>query len=146
MRVAALVLCAALAAARALAQDPTPSAYDLIIRGARVIDGAGNPWRHADVAVAKGRIAAVGKLGSARAGRVIEAPGRYLVPGFIDMHSHSDLPLLVDDNAESKIRQGVTTEILGESTSAGPAYKEADRKSTRLNSSHIQKSRMPSSA
>jgi N-acyl-D-amino-acid deacylase len=103
----------------------TAPEYDLLLRGARVIDGTGNPWRHADVAVLNGRIAAVGNLRDARARRVIEAPGRYLAPGFIDMHSHSDLPLLVDGNAESKIRQGVTTEILGESTSAGPAYKEA---------------------
>ncbi len=118
-----LALAAILAGAIALAQNAAPPAYDLLIRGARVIDGTGNPWRHADVAVAKGRIAAVGNLRGASARRVIEAPGRYLVPGFIDMHSHSDLTLLVDGNAESKIRSGVTTEVLGESTSGGPASK-----------------------
>jgi N-acyl-D-amino-acid deacylase len=118
-----LALAAILAGAIALAQNAAPPAYDLLIRGARAIDGTGNPWRHADVAVAKGRIAAVGNLRGASARRVIEAPGRYLVPGFIDMHSHSDLTLLVDGNAESKIRSGVTTEVLGESTSGGPASK-----------------------
>ena len=125
MRQDLLAFAAIVGSALALAQNAAPPAYDLLIRGARVIDGTGNPWRHADVAVTKGKIAAVGNLRAATARRVIEAPGRYLVPGFIDMHSHSDLTLLVDGNAESKIRQGVTTEVLGESTSGGPAYKTA---------------------
>lgn len=100
-------------------QQPTVP-YDLLIRGARVLDGAGNPWVRADVAIRADRIVAVGRLTNAVARRTIEARDRYLAPGFIDMHSHSDFSLLVDGKAESKIRQGVTTEVLGEGGSAAP--------------------------
>ena len=72
------------------------------------------------VAVKDGKIAAVGRLPNGTARRVIDARGLTVAPGFIDLHSHSDYTLLVDGKAESKIRQGVTTEILGESESAGP--------------------------
>jgi len=64
--------------------------YDLLIRNARILDGSGNPWYPGDVAVAGGRIGAVGNLGGATAARVIEAGGKILAPGFIDLHSHSD--------------------------------------------------------
>jgi N-acyl-D-aspartate/D-glutamate deacylase len=98
----------------AFAQD-----YDLLIRGGRIVDGTGNPWFYADLGVRGQRIAAIGRLrGNAR--RVIDAEGMVVAPGFIDMHSHSDITLLVDGNAESKIRQGVTTEIFGESESPAP--------------------------
>ena len=93
--------------------------YDLIIRGGKIIDGTANPWFQGDVAVKGDRIAVLGRVeGSAK--RVIDANGLVVAPGFIDMHSHSDWVLLEDGNAESKIRQGVTTEVIGESTSAGP--------------------------
>jgi len=93
--------------------------YDLVIRGGKIVDGSGNPWFHGDVAVKGDRIAAIGRVaGDAR--RVINATGLVVAPGFIDIHSHSDWTLLEDGSAESKIRQGVTTEILGESGSAGP--------------------------
>ena len=93
--------------------------YDLLIRNAKVIDGTGNPWFYGDVAVKGDRIAQIGGSdGTAK--REIDAKGLAVAPGFIDMHSHSDFVLLEDGNAESKIRQGVTTEILGEGTSAGP--------------------------
>ncbi|HEV8131248.1 MAG TPA: D-aminoacylase [Acidobacteriota bacterium] len=94
-------------------------AYDLIIRGGRIVDGAGNPWFSGDVAVSADRIAKIGKIDS-KAKRIIDARGLVVCPGFIDMHSHSDTSLLVDGNAESKIRQGVTTEILGEDRSVAP--------------------------
>jgi N-acyl-D-amino-acid deacylase len=98
------------------AADPQ---YDLIIRGGQIIDGSGNPWFHGDVAVKEDRIVAVGRVtGNAR--REIDAEGLVVAPGFIDMHSHSDWVLFEDGNAQSKIRQGVTTEVIGESTSAGP--------------------------
>lgn len=93
--------------------------YDIVIRNGKVMDGTGNPWFYADVAVSGDRIAAVGRIeGSAK--REIDAKGLVVAPGFIDMHSHSDFLLLEDGNAESKIRQGVTTEILGEGSSAAP--------------------------
>ena len=99
------------------AQEAT---YDLVIKSGRVVDGTGNPWFTADVAVKDDRIVAIGKLTGAKAAREINATGLIVAPGFIDMHSHSDLLLLEDGHAQSKIRQGVTTEVLGEGSSAGP--------------------------
>jgi N-acyl-D-aspartate/D-glutamate deacylase len=99
------------------AQDP---AYDLLIRNGKIVDGSGNPWFHGDVAIRGDRIVAVGRVPGRPAKREIDAKGLVVAPGFIDMHSHSDYLLLEDGNAQSKIRQGVTTEILGEGSSAGP--------------------------
>jgi dihydroorotase/N-acyl-D-amino-acid deacylase len=94
--------------------------YDLIVRNGRVIDGTGSPWYAADVAIRDGRIAAIGKLGSARALRSIDAHGQVVAPGFIDMLGQSELTLLVDPRAPSKIFQGITTEITGEGESVAP--------------------------
>ena len=94
--------------------------YDLVIRNGRIMDGTGNPWFHGDVAVRGDRIAAVGRAGDVEARRTVDARGLVVSPGFIDIHSHSDFLLLEDGHAQSKIRQGVTTEILGEGSSAGP--------------------------
>ena len=94
--------------------------YDLLIRGGRIVDGTGNPWVRGDVAVRGGRIVAVGRVPPAAARREIEAAGLVVAPGFIDIHSHSDYLLLEDGNAQSKVHQGVTTEVLGEGRSAGP--------------------------
>ena len=94
--------------------------YDLVIRNGRVVDGSGNPWFHGDVAIAGDKIVAVGRVPEGKAKRTIDAKGLVVAPGFIDMHSHSDDLLLEDGHAQSKIRQGVTTEILGEGRSAGP--------------------------
>ena len=62
--------------------------YDLVIRNARVIDGTGNPWYRADVALSSGKIAAIGKLAQASAARTIDAKDRVLAPGVIDVHTH----------------------------------------------------------
>jgi N-acyl-D-amino-acid deacylase len=86
---------------------------DLLIRGARVIDGSGAPGRIANVAVRDGRIVAVTTDNGGQAHRVIEAAGLVATPGFIDIHTHSDFTLPLNPKAESKIRQGVTTEVLG---------------------------------
>ncbi len=94
--------------------------YDLVIRNGKIVDGTGNPWYHGDLAIRGDKIAAVGRVPAGPARREIDARGLVVAPGFIDMHSHSDFLLLEDGNAQSKIRQGVTTEVLGESSSPGP--------------------------
>lgn len=99
------------------AQQPQ---YDIVIRGGRLLDGTGAPWIRADIALRNGRIAAIGRLDKLITRRTIDARNRIVAPGFIDMHSHSDFTLLVDGHAQSKIRQGVTTEVIGEHTSAAP--------------------------
>jgi N-acyl-D-aspartate/D-glutamate deacylase len=99
------------------AQDPS---YDVLIRGGRIVDGTGNPWFAGDVAIKGGRIAAIGRLGNATASRFVDAAGRIVSPGFIDLHTHSDISLLADGTAQSKVRQGVTLDVLGESTSVAP--------------------------
>jgi N-acyl-D-aspartate/D-glutamate deacylase len=104
-------------AAKGVAQPPD---FDLLIRNGRIVDGAGNPWFHGDVALRGDRIVAIGALSNAKARREIDAAGLVVSPGFIDMHSHSDFLLLEDGDGQSKIRQGVTTEVLGEGDTAGP--------------------------
>jgi N-acyl-D-amino-acid deacylase len=111
----------------ARAQQPS---YDLLIRNGHIIDGTGNPWFAADVAVRGDRIVAVGRLAGAKATREIDARGMIVAPGFIDLHTHSDLTLLEDGNAESKVRQGVTLDVIGESTSVAPRDGLADAKGT----------------
>src|SRR6266545_226447 len=95
--------------------------FDLILRGGRVVDGTGNPSYRGDVAVKQGRINAVGALADKTAVRTIDASGLVVAPGFVDIHNHSDETLLVDGGAESMVRQGVTTMILGEGLSAAPS-------------------------
>lgn len=85
----------------------------LVIRGAKVVDGTGAPWFYGDVEVLGDRIGCVGRKLVASGARVIDADGCVLAPGFIDIHSHSDDTILVNPRAESKIRQGVTTEVVG---------------------------------
>lgn len=87
--------------------------FELLIKGGTVYDGTGAPGVRADVGVAADRIAAVGDLAGAAAAEVIDANGRAVVPGFIDIHSHSDFTLLVDPRAHSQLYQGVTTEVIG---------------------------------
>ena len=87
--------------------------FDLKIEGATVIDGTGAEGGRADVGVSDDVIAAVGDLSRESAGSTLRAAGRVLAPGFIDMHSHSDWRLWENRRAESKIRQGVTTEVVG---------------------------------
>ena len=99
-----------------LAQD-----YDILIRNGRIVDGTGNPSYHADLALTGNRVAALGKLTGKTAKRTIDATGLVVAPGFIDIHNHSDYSLLRDGNAQSFIRQGVTTMIFGEGGSAAPS-------------------------
>src|SRR5258705_5173201 len=94
--------------------------YDLIIRNGHVIDGTGNGWYAADVAVSGDHIAAIGDLREAHAKREIEAKGRIVAPGFIDMLGQSEVSLLLDNRSLSKLSQGITTEITGEGGSIAP--------------------------
>lgn len=104
-----LLACALLAAAPLRAQSP--AAYDILIRNGRVLDGSGNPWIYADVAIVGDRIAAVGRLPNATAKRVIDATGLYVTPGFIDPHSHAGPPLATAalSGAVPLLAEGVTT-------------------------------------
>lgn len=94
--------------------------YDIVIRNGRVLDGAGNPWIAADVAIRDGRFVAVGHVGGAGR-REIDATGRYVAPGFIDMMDQSGRVLLGNGLAENKVRMGVTTAIGGEGGTPVPA-------------------------
>ncbi len=98
-----------------------PPPYDLVLRNGKIVDGTGNPWFYGDVAIQGDRLVAVGRVPPFEARRQIDLKGLVVAPGFIDMHSHSDFLLLEDGNAQSKVRQGVTTEVLGEGSSAGPS-------------------------
>jgi N-acyl-D-amino-acid deacylase len=94
--------------------------FDLVIKNARVFDGTGAPWFRADVAIKDGYIAKVGDI-TEEARKTIDADGKYLSPGFIDAHSHSDPVLVTNPTADSKIMQGVTLEVIGQcGSSAAP--------------------------
>ncbi len=103
--------------------------YDTLITGARVVDGTGNPWFYGDVAITDDRIAAIAPSGSiahANAAQVVDAQGLVVCPGFIDILSHSIVPLMVDPRCLSKITQGVTTEIMGEGATPAPVGGRVD--------------------
>jgi N-acyl-D-amino-acid deacylase len=100
--------------------SPAADVHDLLITNGRIIDGTGSPWYLGDVAVRGDRIAAVGRLAGARARDTIDARGMVVAPGFIDMLGHSEYRLMLHPGADSKITQGITTEITGEVTSVVP--------------------------
>jgi len=84
--------------------------FDIVVKNGIVVDGTGNPWFKADVGIKDGRISDIGKLSSTKSEENLDAKGLVVAPGFIDMHAHSDFSLLINPLAESKIKQGVTTE------------------------------------
>lgn len=97
--------------------------YDVLISGARVVDGTGNPWRYGDLAIRGEVIAAIappGQIPDGAAPEVIDATGKVVCPGFIDIQSHAIAPLMIDGRCLSKITQGVTTEIMGEGWTPAP--------------------------
>lgn len=99
--------------------------FDVLISGARVIDGTGNPWFRADVGIRGDVIAEIGSLSDRDATRTIEARDRIVSPGFIDMMGQSSLVLITDPpSAESKLRQGITTYLSGEGGSPAPQSAE----------------------
>ena len=97
-----------------------PHAFDLVITNGHIIDGTGSPWYSGDVGIREGRIAAIGNLSAAPRKRTIDAAGKVVAPGFIDMLGQSELTILVDPHLPSKIYQGITTEITGEGNSIAP--------------------------
>ena len=118
--VVALLTLAAAAACSPRSGRPAAPAFDLVVENGRIIDGTGSPWYAADIGVRDGRIAAIGRLAASSAARRIDAQGKVVAPGFIDMLGQSELTILVNPQLPSKIFQGITTEITGEGGSAAP--------------------------
>jgi dihydroorotase/N-acyl-D-amino-acid deacylase len=94
--------------------------FDVVIVNGHIIDGTGSPWYSGDIAIRGGRIAAIGELSDAPRRRTIDAAGKIVAPGFIDMLGQSDYSMLLDPHVASKVYQGITTEITGEGESAAP--------------------------
>jgi N-acyl-D-amino-acid deacylase len=110
----------AVALAPALRVEAQPR-FDLVIRGGMLLDGTGAPGFAADLAVSGGAIAAVGTIPAEQGRRVLDAAGHVVCPGFIDIHTHSDGDIFVYPTADSRVRQGVTTEVTGNcGSSAAP--------------------------
>jgi len=101
------------------AQTTAPT-FDLVITNGRIIDGTGSPWYSGDVGIRNGKIAAIGNLSAAPRKRTIDAAGKVVAPGFIDMLGQSEMTILVDPRLPSKIYQGITSEVTGEGGSAAP--------------------------
>src|SRR3954463_6282535 len=118
-KAAALALFVLIGAASVEAKSPAAIQADILIRNGHVVDGTGGPWIQANVAITGDKIVYVGRA-PVTAKRVIDAAGKVVSPGFIDMHSHSEFGLTLDGRGLSMITQGVTTEVLGEHLSAGP--------------------------
>ena len=89
------------------------SRFDLLIKNGTVIDGSGSERFKGDVGVSEGKIVEAGNLGGEDGATVIDATGKYVAPGFIDNHAHSDWTILVHPTGDSKVMQGVTTELGG---------------------------------
>src|ERR1700692_1339275 len=103
------------------ASVPLPSqtpAFDVVITHGHIIDGTGSPWYSGDLGIRDGKIAAIGNLAAAPRKRTIDAAGKVVAPGFIDMLGQSELTILVDPRLPSKVFQGITSEITGEGGSA----------------------------
>jgi N-acyl-D-amino-acid deacylase len=128
---------AAGAAATALAFRPGAHArarppLDLLVRGGILMDGTGRPGFPASVAVRDGRIVDVGALPAAEAAVVLDVAGLVVAPGFVDVHGHTDLGIFVDHRADSKVRQGVTTEVVGQDGSSVLPVSDEVREERRL--------------
>ncbi|MEO8268185.1 MAG: D-aminoacylase [Aureliella sp.] len=115
----AVTACQMFALQSVYGQEAAVGDVDLVLRHGKIVDGTGNPWFYGDVAIQGTRIVGLGNV-PLRGRREIDVEGKVIAPGFIDIHSHSDWTLFQNGNAESKIRQGVTTEVLGEGFSGAP--------------------------
>jgi N-acyl-D-amino-acid deacylase len=109
----------------AIGQTPASQpSFDVLIMHGHIIDGTGSPWYSGDLGIRDGHIAAIGDLAGAQAKQTIDAKGKIVAPGFIDMLGQSELTILVDPRLPSKIYQGITTEITGEGGSVAPLNRE----------------------
>jgi N-acyl-D-amino-acid deacylase len=115
-----LALLIALFFAVTLSPAESAQTFDLVITNGHIIDGTGSPWYSGDLGIRDGKIAAIGNLTAAPRTRTIDAAGKVVAPGFIDLLGQSELSILVDPRLPSKIFQGITTEITGEGGSAAP--------------------------
>ncbi len=100
--------------------SPQAPPFDVLITGGEVLDGTGAAAVRADVGIRGDRVEAIGALAGRSAAKTIDATGLVVAPGFIDLHTHSEMPLVADGTAQSKVRQGVTLDVTGESSSAAP--------------------------
>jgi N-acyl-D-amino-acid deacylase len=87
--------------------------FNLVLANGKILDGCGNPWFLGDLAVRQGRIVEVAPAGTLRGQKIIDLKARFVAPGFVDVHTHSDLSIVVNRRAESAVRQGVTTHVIG---------------------------------
>jgi dihydroorotase/N-acyl-D-amino-acid deacylase len=101
-------------------ESSATQSFDILIKNGKIFDGTGNPWYSADIGIRGDRIVAIGKLPNASAKKNIDANGKVVSPGFIDTLGQSELALLIDNRAISKLSQGITTEITGEGGSIAP--------------------------
>lgn len=115
-----LVLIACILLSNAVTLFGQASAFDLVITNGHIIDGTGSPWYSGDVGIREGKIAAIGNLSASPRKATIDAAGRVVAPGFIDMLGQSEETILVDPRLPSKIYQGITSEITGEGNSIAP--------------------------
>src|SRR5215510_7177731 len=104
--------------------ESQPPPFDVLIINGRIVDGTGSPWYSGDVGIRGGKITAIGFLADATGARKIDARGKIVAPGFIDMLGQSELSILIEPRLPSKIFQGITTEITGEGGSVAPLNEE----------------------
>jgi dihydroorotase/N-acyl-D-amino-acid deacylase len=121
----AIMLCACVGLVHGQASKPAapasePVPFDIVVKNGKIIDGSGNPWYAADIGIRGDRIAAIGRLPTVKAKRVIDASGLVVAPGFIDTLGQSETALLIDNRSLSKLSQGITSEITGEGGSIAP--------------------------
>ncbi len=111
--VSAVVLAGEAAAKTTAGKQTTSDKHDLVLKNGRILDGAGNPWFKADIALKNGRISKIGRVEEEGADRIIDVKGLFVSPGFIDMHNHTDTSMFSDPWVESLLRQGITTNVNG---------------------------------
>jgi len=116
--------------------------FDLIIKNGLVVDGTGNPWFRADIGIKNGRINKIGDLHSIESKEALDAKSLIVAPGFIDMHTHSDLSLLINPRAESKVRQGVTTDVVGNCGSSAAPLNDFLKEEIRITSPVLEEAKL----